>query len=465
MRKFVLAVFCLCVSQSTNAQVPASNSWTYVQDSIVTGCTSGTTCNVTGTYILPTKAGSVWILKIGTTNNITISSITSSSGTWASCSCHIFDSGSSTNLDAFYNLSGNSGSQTMTVNLSGSSAGLQVQFIELMPPSGATGVFDVAGSVRSNSCTTCTAVGLTLTGTDVVFQTYKGNGTSAWNAWSSPYIVDSQGYGIAFNTTSGTAPTVVMTGAQGASFIALAFKASTGTFTPPTPIVSLVNFTASTQTCSSCTVTIPSTGSGNMLYVEEANINTSTITSVTCAGCGSWVKPTGANSCQIALSSSNELNCAYLLSAPSGVTSLSVTMSASVSHGFGVFEVSSTGGAFTFDVQGSATNGASLNPPGVTLTLGRTVEVIFQSFFGPGGSSSTQLYAVPYINGQGHQILNNQAAVAVLLNNSDGTGPLWIYQNNAASTVTGMAFFVPGPPATGTILSGGSKVIGAAKVM
>jgi len=420
---------------------PGPSGWTFIQDSIATFCTSGQTCNITGGNMLQTTPGSIWIIRVKTGNNVTIASASGGGGTWTHCpNCHIFN-GSNQNLDAIYNLSGTGGTTSVSVTLSAASSGsLQVHFIELLPPPGSTASFDIAGTATSTNCSVCAAVPLTLTATDAVFQTYGGNGTQGWNSWSSPYITDGQGYGMGLNVSSGTAPTVAMTnGTNGAIFMALAFKSSLGTFTPPTPQFSLVNYTHGNPNCSpSCSLTIPSTGAGHLLYVEAGNINGNHISSIN--GGGTWVIPSGGNSCQINLSGNDAISCAYVLSSTLNTTSLSITMSGSGSEAFAVSEISSTGGAFSFDTQGSTTNSAGFSPSGQPLTLTGTNDVIFQSIFVSGGTSSVSFYPLPYIDGQGHQFFNNEAAQATLLNASSGVAPLWVNQQNSATVVSGVAF-------------------------
>jgi hypothetical protein len=450
-RSLITLLFLFGTISLANAQTGATpqsavnpGGWTFIQDSIATFCTSGSSCNITTGNMLPTTAGSVWIVRIKTGNNLTISSVTGGGGTWTICpNCHIFN-GTNQNLDAAYNLSGTGGTTSVTVNLSQASSGsFQVHFIELLPPPGSTASFDAAGTVNSPSCTTCRAVGLTLSGTDAVFQTYGGNGTQGWNSWSSPYITDGAGYGVGLNVNSGTAPTVAMTSPNGAIFMALAFKSSLGTFTPPAAQFSLVNYTSPVGgiNCNpTCSLTIPSTGSGHLLYIEAGDIVNSHIVSIN--GGGTWVIPSGGNSCQISfsLAGNNALSCGYVLSSTPGTTSLGVTMSGGGATAFAVSEIASASGSFSFDTQGSTTNSASFNPKGQALTLTGTNDVIFQSIFVPGGTSSENFYPLPYIDGQGHQFFNNEAAQATLLNTASGAAPLWVDQQNQTTVVSGVAF-------------------------
>src|SRR6266851_3909086 len=68
-------------------------SWTYVQDSLITGCVAGqSSCNLGVGQMLPTTAGTVWVVEIQTTTNVTITSVTGGGGSWQLCpasSCHI----------------------------------------------------------------------------------------------------------------------------------------------------------------------------------------------------------------------------------------------------------------------------------------------------------------------------------------------------------------------------------------
>lgn len=265
------------------------------------------------------------------------------------------------------------------------------------------------------------------------------NSANGWNAWSSPYTTLPLGEGLYLNATSGAAPTVSVS-SPGAVVHAIAFKSSLGTFSPPAQPISVVNFTAPQGVnCNpSCSLTIPSTGSGHLLYIEAGDLTSSRITSV--SGGGTWVTPSGSNTCQITLSSANALSCGYVLSSTAGATSLSVTMTGSTNASFAIWEVDTTSGPFAFDAQGSGTNSPSYNPSGVALSLTGTNDVIFQSIYVPGGTSSVSFYPMPRIPGQGTQFFNNEASCAARLNTADGAAPLWADEQNNATAVTGIAF-------------------------
>jgi hypothetical protein len=457
MKKIVL-IFMLALGFAWNCH---AQTWTYVQDSLATGCSAGaSSCTISGgNGMIPTIAGTVWVAEVQTTNNVTITSVTGGGGAWTLCpasSCHLFSSTPARNVDMAYNLTGSAGTSQITFNLSGGSGSiLGANFFEFLPPPGSTASFDTAGTTSSSSCAgTCTGVALTLSGTDVVLQSMHANNASAWNSWSSPYTTLPLGEGLFLNATSGAAPTVKVSG-TGAVVHAIAFKSSLGTFSSPTLPMSVVNFTNINVNCApNCSLTIPSTSAGNLLYLQAGNIHSSHISSV--SGGGTWVIPSGANTCQITLGGSDALSCGYVSSGTAGATSLSVTMSGSGAESFAVWEVTSSTGPFAFDTQGSAQNSASFSPKGVALSLTGTNDAIFQSIFVPGGTSSVSFYPQPRIPGQATQFFNNEAANAVLLNTAIGVQPVWENQQNSATVVAGVAFrtgTAPAPPAPPTGLA------------
>lgn len=443
---FLLAIgFALPLIASAQAQ-----TWKYVQDSLLTGCSANSnSCSVGAFNIIPTTAGTVWAVAIHTPNNVTISSVTGGGGAWTLCpasSCHVYNSMLGDNVDVAYNLSGSAGTSQVTINLSGNPGGFfGGNFFELLPPPGTTVSFDAVGTNSSTTCTTaCQGVGLTLSATDAVLQIIHGNSPATWNGWSSPYTTLPLGEGLYLNAPSGalSAPTVVTNGAGG-TFVGIAFKSSAGSFAPPpSQPISVVNYASiNVPSCNvTCSLTIPSTGSGHLLYLQSGTLQGTHITSV--SGGGTWVIPSGANTCQVTLSPSDTLSCAYALSSTGGVTTLNVTMSGSSNVSFTVSEVASASGSFVLDAQGSATNAASYNPKGVTVTVTGTNDVIFQAAFVPGGTSSVSSYTQGNLN-----FLNNDGAQVARLNTADGTAPTWINEQNNATVVSGIAF------KTGTTLS------------
>lgn len=147
------------------------------------------------------------------------------------------------------------------------------------------------------SSTPCTAASLagSISATDIIIQNDGGAAEAAWNSWSAPYIEDANGYGICLNCTGGAAPTVTYFPCNQASpttcnpeYFAIAFKSTAGTFMPPTPQFTLVNYTAPNTaqrfqappngpfiTCSAgtpCSLPIPATsGSGHLLFLAAGN--------------------------------------------------------------------------------------------------------------------------------------------------------------------------------------------------
>jgi hypothetical protein len=180
MKKLAI-LFALALGFAWNSH---AQTWTYVQDSIGTYCAGNTSsCTMNGGNMLPTTAGTIWIVIVGTTNNVNISSVTGGGGTWTICStCHIYDPTVARAISVAYNLTGNTGTGSVTVNLTGNSGTVfSGNFFEFLPPAGSTASFDTAATSVSTSCTTCTGVGLTLSATDLVIQRDAANSPSSWH--------------------------------------------------------------------------------------------------------------------------------------------------------------------------------------------------------------------------------------------------------------------------------------------
>jgi hypothetical protein len=234
-------------------------------------------------------------------------------------------------------------------------------------------------------------------------------------------------------------------------FSAIAFKSSAGSFTPPAPgPVRLVSFAdpdpaqgLNGLNCApSCSLTVPATGSGHLLYLEAANTSGVFLGSV--SGGGTWVVPA---SCQIkgGQSSGNALSCAYVLSSSSTpVTAINITMAGNANTQFAFYEVATTNGTFALDAVNTATNAASTCPSGASLSLSQGVtDVVFQSISVYGGTSSVSYF--PYVrgcrSGCGPQFWNGQAASDVILNVSGSAPtPKYANQQNNATVVSGVAF-------------------------
>jgi hypothetical protein len=444
LMKKVIFIFMLTLGFAWNCH---AQTWTYVQDSLITGCVANSTSCDFGAArnISPTVAGTVWVVAIHASNNVTIQSVSGGGGTWTLCpasSCHIFSSTPLRNMDMAFNLTGNAGTTSITVSLSGSSGSIfGANFFELLPPAGSTASFDAAGTNVSSTCTTaCPGVALPITATDAIIQSVHAASPSGWNAWSAPYTTLWNGEGLYLNATSGAAPTVATTG-TGAVANAIAFKSTAGSFSPKSQSMSVVNFVhQATVNCSpSCSLTIPATGSGHLLYLQSGTLYGNHISAV--SGGGTWVAPSGAGSCQIAIpSSSSTLGCAYALSSTPGASSINVTMSGSTPNAsFAFWEVASSSGPFSFDTQASAVNTPSFSPAGVPLKLTGTNDAIFQAIFIPGGTSGVSFYPIAYTAGS-DGFFDTNAAQATLLNASSGVVPIWVNEQNNVTVVSGVAF-------------------------
>jgi hypothetical protein len=463
MKKFVL-IFTLVLGFSCSAK---AQTWKFVQDGVLTefaNCAGRNSCSI-GTpngNIIPTVAGSIWILRIHTNVNVSITSVTGGGGTWHLCSgCHLWNAATSDDQDLAYNLTGNAGANTVTVNLSGSAGSyLGGNFIEILPPSGSTASFVTANTSTASSGTTLTAPTLTLSGTDAVVEVLSGTGALGVNAFSSGYVTDYASDGIGLNITSGTGPTVHVTGSTGGDITAIAFTSSQGSFSPPSGSMSPVQFVnnpTGTGCSPSCSLSVASTGAGNLIYVEAvgggAYISSGTV------GGTSLTVPTGCRGIAGGIS----VSCGYTLSSPSGATSLNVTMTGSGSVAFGFWEIHSNSGTFAFDTLNSTSNSASYIPQGAALTLNGPNDAIFQTISEPGGPSAVSYYPLGIAsNGNNSMILQNyNAATGVLLNASTAPTPYWTNEQNNPTSVTGVAF----SSGTGTVGGAPAPPTGLAAVV
>lgn len=433
------------------AAVSSTKTWTWLQDMPIIFCgQNGSTnhCNIGSGQFAPTTAGSVWVIQIQTVNNVTIQSVTGGGGTWVLCgNCHTFNA-AGLNVDAAYNLTGTGGTANgITVNLSGvsGSSGINTNFWEALPPAGETASLDDSGSVGRTSCTTCTSVQLNnISATDIIFHNPGGAAQSTWNSWSAPYTTDINGGAYSINTVDGTAPTVVFTGSSNPTFVALAFKSTAGVFTPPTPQYSIVQFKNILQTCSpTCSLTWPqATAAGHLLFVMASNLNNDHIT--VASNGGTWVIPSGANTCQIfyVQAGNNAFSCAYVLSSTAGATTISVTLNGTSSTGFGIWEIATTNGSFVLDTQDSHVNAASFAPSGQALTLTGTNDVIFQGGFVPGGAAGVTAYPQTYLlsPGSGYILLNEASEAALLDSGPTPQTPVWVNPQNNTTSAFGIAF-------------------------
>jgi hypothetical protein len=460
--------------------------WTFVQESHITYCTNtASSCTSSAGTIVPTVANSVRVVSIWTSANVTITSVTGGGSSWTLCpNCHTRTTGGD-NVDMAYTTGGGTSGQTVfTVNLSGGAGGLFLfWFTEFLPPTGSTASLDASGSTTTGStnCATCSLVGLTLTGTDVVYQQRIGAKPVPWHAFSAPYVMTQAQNALALNTNSGTAPTMTASGTEVAGAAALAFKSSAGTFAPPAQNIVPKNVTATPEAgglaCTpTCSLTIPSTTAGNLLYLQSFTTTGSMISSVTDSQGDTWVAPaqgsgTGST-CQshATLSSTNmALGCAYALAAKGGTTSVSITLSGGGQNpaSFVLVELGPTGGTFALDAgsapQGSTLNAASLTSSGQSLTLASGADdAIFQALAIPGGSSGASYFPQFCLNGgtscpNGGTFQDFNAMLGYLGDATGATPMQWVNQQNNSTLATGIAF--RRLPASGSCAGGGTHTL------
>lgn len=469
---FLFGSISLANAQSQQSTVSAGSGWTFVQDSIATDCTvPHSSCTFVPGNLITTTAGSVWIVSLNdASGGPTISSVSGGGGTWVRCtSCFVSNSTVGHQIDVWYSLNGAAGTTTgITANFSGtiSSGPLALLFTEILPPPGTTASFDTAATAFTASrCTNCSGAPVNLAATDGVVQITAGFTAVGWNSCSSPYVMDYASNCVGLNISGSVGAPTVTSLADGDFMVsAIAFKSSAGTFAPPATPISVVSFTDPNSggiSCSpSCTVTIPTTKAGDLLYVQAANLG-SHIQSVSggASSGNSWVVP---SACAISeqVAGNDNLSCAYLLSVAANTTQITVTMSGSVATILAVAEVSSGGtGNFVLDAIGSITNPASLTPGGVALTLNGSNDVIFQGFFEPGGSSAMSLYPMPYVAHCGNEFYCAQASMGILVNTRNGAKPFNTNNQNNATIATAVAFAasggttsLPNPP-TGLVVA------------
>jgi hypothetical protein len=451
-----------------SAAIPVG--WTLLQDvgsiAITNGCaTGGPACTFD---VNPMTAGSVGVVFTYTGNNVFISSASITGATFHACpaggsfneSCNAFNA-TGGSVDAEWETGHTAGTSSVTVTLSGSPTGEYfAEFVEIAPPPGQTVTgLDASGSVINTSCTTCSGIALTTTATDAIIQGAFNSAqfVNAWNSVSSPYFIDHANSIFAQNVAPGSlsAPVLTMAAAGSVPFSALAFKSSAGTFTTTTPLFNLVNFTivanASNVPCSpACTaLTIPSTTSGNLLFVATATAAGSTSISSVSDGGDTFTLCSGANITPTAQAES--LSCAWTVTS-GGKTSVTITNTGSGGTGIGVFEVSRTGGSWTLDAQGSTQRAAFGSSPafytGQALSLTGSNDACFQGFYNTGGAITVTGYPFAYTIAPlgGTFILNAEASEVFLpgtyygADAGTGAAPAWITNQNVVSAVNGVCF-------------------------
>jgi hypothetical protein len=442
-----------CTSGATSCTIPAGGSTT---------CSTTTIPECT----LPTAAGAEWIAFMYSTNDVSISSVSDSdSGSWSSSGCHTYNSTLAMNVDAWYSndRAAESTPPSITVDSSAGATGMEIMFMTVNPQSSYAASFDhCAGTSNATCTTTCTGASPTVTATDAIVQFAWANNSSfsQFNLWSSPYITDYAGNGFCFNCTSGTAPTIAMGTGTGGVFLAVAIKSTAGSFTPGQPsTISVAHISSplsgSTESCSNAcgALTVPSTTAGNALVLVEADYSVGTVkfSSITDNKSETWTEPSGCYAFNNYPSNGGNLNCAYVLSATAGVTSVTPTMTASSpTTGFAWFELSCSGGSWSEDATGGTDNSASNIPTGQALTLTGANDAIIQGINADGGAGAITGYAMPLYPGGPETnpefiyTVHYLGSAAVNINTSNGAAPTWLYPGfNADTAVVGLALTCP----------------------
>jgi hypothetical protein len=437
--------------------VTVTGGVTYQQVRYNDSCSSGTSSCTVDTF--PTVPGSVWAVQAFLpSDNLTIASATSSGGNFSLCpgsECHTYLGGFG-NQDFAVNATGSSGTNSVTVNLSGNATtGWGLVFYEALGPncngSPCAGALDNANATDNGgvTCQVCTGAAPSVSSTDWVLHSGNYNTGQGVFPWSSPYLTDWFEDGQGFDITTSTPPTFNQVG-TGFQFqdVGLAFKfPSAGNYTPPTKIFSLVQAPGNTSfNCSStCAITVPSTGSSNLLWMEFSSndsngvsppTSSGYISAVTGACSGSWAVPTGTQEFN---PSAGSVSMAYCLSSSSGGTTLNVTVTAPGNYWWNYVEEHRSVGSFSLDAAsvGAAYNGtATTQPSGISGALSGPDELCFQGIEALTGQFLSQsLYWQPPYNGGGNNANPTWGSTAELPDTANGSAPLWQDTTSETSVV------------------------------
>ena len=183
-------------------------------------------------------------------------------------------------------------------------------------------------------------------------------------------------------------------------------------------------------------MTIPSTGEGHLLvgYAEMANSGVA-IASVSDNVGNTWYHPAGGGEqpsaqCAASDSTAGSIDCAFVLSATAGVTSVSFSFSANSGGAVvSVYEVAYTNGPLGYELPYAIDQSASsVQQPGPTLNLRSANDFIIQGI--------KTLPAVNAING-GYVLAGSTAYLA---NSTNGTAPQWTLSSASTAAVSAIAF-------------------------
>ena len=191
----------------------------------------------------------------------------------------------------------------------------------------------------------------------------------------------------------------------------------------------LVQKTIWTSCTTPCAITVSSTGSGNLLYVEYGiNIgSTYYITGVSSGACNSaWVIPATAKASN---GSIGTLNSAYCLNSVSGQTSITVTAG---HNGYvRIWEQSASPGPPALDQCGTVTDSSgSATQLGVAFTLATSSETIHQSM-----QSNYHVNSVNAPYGEFDASGGLYYGSADVYNTNSGTAPTFNLGNSAAIAI------------------------------
>ena len=318
------------------------------------------------------------------------------------------------------NFGASQGTSTVTFNgTPGSPSSWSATSITVAVPSGATtgNVVVTVGGVASNGVnftvgTTAPSIiglspssgpsGTPVTITGVNFGSSQGSSTVTFNgtnarvtSWSATSILVT----VPNGATTGNVEVTV----GGITSNGLEFTVGSGTAPSFTLIQhpQTVGSTCST-TVANCTLSVASTGSGHfgVVMITLLSASNSWVTAVTDNQGGTWTVPgnTGSGGCYQFAGPYGTTGCAYNLTLPANVTSITATWSSVVPEGARIDfrEYSYTGGSVALDNIGTFAD--PTNPVntivGVTPVLSGSNDVIIQSFAsGSGAATAVTTYA------------------------------------------------------------------------
>lgn len=219
--------------------------------------------------------------------------------------------------------------------------------------------------------------------------------------------------------------------------------------------------TACTTSSATCSVTMTSTGTGNVIVIGFTLVGDINEQIVSVSGGGSYTHPAGCHATDSAGTFSSD--CAYTLASTSGTTSITVTRTDATTFGWTVAatELSFTAGPVSVDtgtpqVRDQSTN--TTTPAGVTLTLAGSNDAIYQIIKGTGTvSAATSPYDV-------NNDFLTSSGFATAINTVSGTAPTWTQSSNGKAALSAIAFTESSSAATNSNMAGPSESAGPSVV-